>query len=213
MQDDSDQMPSHVMAEYQYAPFQQNHRCIRLLRLLPSKDNTEILRCDLFEYALFQGDSRGHLYEALLYVWGGDEKPQVLYISNDSKDLRGLAITKNLYMALSSLRNHKLPLVIWVDAVCINQTDAAEKENQIRLMPAIYAKASRVVAWLGEAADDSDLVLELIRTTAAMSAEASRYEPGPKKYLTSETLEHALQLLLQRPWFSRVWVRNHSLFN
>ena len=48
----------------------------------------------------------------------------------------------------------------WTDGICINQANEKEKEDQIALMAEIYAKASRVVVWLGEAKDDSDRALE-----------------------------------------------------
>ncbi|KAF2744694.1 hypothetical protein M011DRAFT_506136 [Sporormia fimetaria CBS 119925] len=40
-------------------------------------------------------------------------------------------------------------LAIWVDAVCINQTDMHEKELQIQLMRDIYSGAEEVIVWLG----------------------------------------------------------------
>ncbi|OQV07916.1 hypothetical protein CLAIMM_12270 [Cladophialophora immunda] len=39
---------------------------------------------------------------------------------------------------------------IWVDAICINQDDEAEKSRQIRLMSAIYRGATEVFIWLGD---------------------------------------------------------------
>ncbi|KAI0839750.1 heterokaryon incompatibility protein-domain-containing protein [Hypoxylon sp. FL0890] len=50
---------------------------------------------------------------------------------------------------------------IWIDAICINQQDRAEKENQVKLMDKIYANATTVKVWLGEA-------------SAAYSADSSR---------------------------------------
>jgi hypothetical protein len=50
-----------------------------------------------------------------------------------------------------------------VDAVCINQTNGTEKEQQILLMAKIYGQANRVIVWLGEAAHNSDQALEDIR--------------------------------------------------
>ncbi|KAI1211256.1 heterokaryon incompatibility protein-domain-containing protein [Annulohypoxylon truncatum] len=42
---------------------------------------------------------------------------------------------------------------IWIDALCINQEDMAEKENQVKRMHEIYADAVTVKIWLGEAND------------------------------------------------------------
>ncbi|KAL5360753.1 heterokaryon incompatibility protein-domain-containing protein [Aspergillus floccosus] len=56
--------------------------------------------------------------------------------------------------------------MLWIDAVCINQADIPEKENQIQLMRMIYGYAGNVVVWLGEEADKSDDALKFIRLMA-----------------------------------------------
>lgn len=38
---------------------------------------------------------------------------------------------------------------MWIDAICINQTDLDEKGYQVELMGDIYSKASHVLIWLG----------------------------------------------------------------
>ena len=55
----------------------------------------------------------------------------------------------NLYLALLHLRSRILPLALWVDAICINQKDTAERNAQVALMSFIYMRAMKVVAWLG----------------------------------------------------------------
>jgi hypothetical protein len=124
---------------------------IRLLRLLPSEDDPKNLRCELFEHPLRKSDKPSYPYEALSYVWGSEEKPKSITVDNQN-----LHITQNLYTVLLRLQDHSCPRVIWVDAICINQGNNREKEDQIPLMAEIYAKSSRVVVWLGEAEDDSD---------------------------------------------------------
>jgi len=87
---------------------------------------------------------------------------------------------------------------MWVDAICINQVDQKEKEDQIPLMAEIYAKARRVVVWLGEAGGDSDQALEEIRRAGEKSA----------SLLGAESSKEAIRQLLERPWFQRIWVWN-----
>jgi hypothetical protein len=45
---------------------------------------------------------------------------------------------------------------LWIDAICIDQANLSERTHQVRLMADIYGKASRVVAWLGPAYEQSD---------------------------------------------------------
>jgi hypothetical protein len=88
---------------------------------------------------------------------------------------------------------------MWVDAVCIDQENDQEKEHQIQLMAKIYGQASRVIVWLGEAADDSD---QAVRVAGGKK---------PTNSLNNKTIQHAVLALLQRPWFRRIWVRKQTL--
>ncbi|KAF7958399.1 hypothetical protein EAE96_001948 [Botrytis aclada] len=169
---------------------------IRLLSLMPNRDETAALQGQLHNYSLQESDKESHLYEALSYVWGGfDDPPYCIYINGDS-----LFITANLYAALLRLRNHTLERVIWVDALCINQQDDQEKGLQIQLMPRIYGQATLVIVYLGEAADDSDLALESIRVAADDENEK------PRNPLASKRNQESILGLLERPWFQRMWV-------
>ncbi|KAK3950876.1 hypothetical protein QBC32DRAFT_345471, partial [Pseudoneurospora amorphoporcata] len=59
-------------------------------------------------------------------------------------------------------------------------------------MAKIYAKANRVIVWLGEEAAGSDPALEDVR----IAAERSTRRLGNKA---------GILILLQRPWFRRIW--------
>jgi hypothetical protein len=158
---------------------------------MPHRDKNADIQCELFEYTL-QSSCETHLYEALSYVWGNAENKLPIYISGSRFD-----VTINLHSALSQLRNHSIERVLWIDAVCIDQENQAEKEHQIQSMAKIYGQANRVVVWLGEAADDSDLVIEEIRSADIKNSTA---------VLDRDGLESAGLALLERPWFQRIWV-------
>ncbi|TGO16027.1 hypothetical protein BTUL_0033g00650 [Botrytis tulipae] len=169
---------------------------IRLLSLVPSRNETAALQGQLHNYSLQESDKETHLYEALSYVWGGfDDPPHCIYINGDS-----LSITANLHVALLRLRNHNLERVIWVDALCINQQDDREKGLQIQLMPRIYGQAAQAIVYFGEAADDSDMALESIR----VAADDENEKPGNS--LASKRNQESILSLLKRPWFQRIWV-------
>jgi hypothetical protein len=89
----------------------------------------------------------------------------------------------NLKSALKELRAQRL-LLLWVDALCINQTDLLERGLQVMRMGLIYSRAAEVVVWLGEEADDSAIAMSEIAST------------GPKNHLES----------LEWPWRSQPWV-------
>jgi hypothetical protein len=191
------------MYEYRYSPLSPKPNATRLLRLQPSKGEPENIKCELFEYTLRDSDAVNHPYEALSYVWGDGTKPKSITISDDQKRHGTLPVTENLYAALLRLRDHELPRTIWVDAICINQAEEDEnheKERQIQFMAGIYAKASRVIVWLGEA--DCDQALEAIRLAAE----------NPQRISKPRQLEEqAIRQLLKNEWFRRIWVRNHEI--
>lgn len=54
-------------------------------------------------------------------------------------------------------------VVIWVDAVSINQNDADEKHRQITLMGQIYVSANDVFVWLGDGNRTCDQGMECLR--------------------------------------------------
>ncbi|PQE30874.1 hypothetical protein CJF32_00011334 [Rutstroemia sp. NJR-2017a WRK4] len=184
------------MSQYQYPPLSLGPDSVRLLRLLPHEDKNAPIQCQLFDYSLQEPGKRTHLYDALSYVWGDSKNPRSIYIGEHN-----LPVTENLHAALSHLRNFSLERIVWVDAICIDQKNTKEKEQQIQIMTTIYSQANRVLVWLGEAADNSDQALEEIRA-AGGNATIS---------LSNETIQSAVLALLQRNWFQRIWVRKRHL--
>ncbi|KAK3384702.1 heterokaryon incompatibility protein-domain-containing protein [Lasiosphaeria ovina] len=123
-----------------YAPLDAMRREIRLLSLCPGT-NTEPLRCSLSVVSLDHVQS----YEALSYVWGpADPHTQVVL------DGKPFPVTQNLHAVLRRLRRIDESRTLWVDAICINQVDTAEKSVQVALMSAIYSNATGALLWLGE---------------------------------------------------------------
>jgi hypothetical protein len=188
------------MSRYSYSPLPSGSDSIRLLRLKPHKDKAADIQCELFEYSL-QDSCVTHLYEALSYVWGNPGETLPILIHGHSFN-----VTINLRAALSRLRNHSMERIVWVDAICIDQTNQKEKEYQIQFMAKIYSQANRVIVWLGEAEDDSDKALEAIRVAPGNNI---RVAPGKKSTNFSDNTmsPDAILALLQRPWFRRIWVR------
>jgi Heterokaryon incompatibility protein (HET) len=65
-----------------------------------------------------------------------------------------LLVRQNLLCALRALRMD-IAQALWIDALCINQTDGVEKAHQVATMGSIYRRASEVVAYLGEDKENS----------------------------------------------------------
>jgi hypothetical protein len=201
---------------YCYSPLPPGEDIIRLLRLMPARDMAAALHCELFHYSLKSGQGT-HLYEALSYVWGDPIKTKTIFVGEES-----LNVTSNLHSALLHLRNHVMERILWIDAICINQGNTEEKENQIQYMAKIYDQAKCVVVWLGEDADDGQQALEDIRAAAEDESPIicpDTLFPGPSREESSYTMDSIPQeefedihkakrlvALFYRPWFQRVWV-------
>ncbi|TRX93625.1 hypothetical protein FHL15_005597 [Xylaria flabelliformis] len=113
---------------------------IRVLSIQPGLEESP-LECQLEERNL-ESDV---IEEALSYVWGEPILDKAIDV--DGKSFR---VTANLYNILRSLRCQDVPRKIWIDAICINQSDLDEKGHQVRLMKRIYSKAQKTTIWLGD---------------------------------------------------------------
>ncbi|KAH8893202.1 hypothetical protein GQ53DRAFT_592027, partial [Thozetella sp. PMI_491] len=164
---------------------------IRLLRLLPHSDKHSYVECQLITCSLLDSAS-SHPFEALSYRWGSENDQKPICI-----DGYELSVNGNLHAALSHLQDRFIERIIWIDAICINQNDRVEKGHQVQSMARIYAKASRVIVWLGEAMGDGDQALEMIRKAAE-----ERYTESS----TNRLNQQSILTLLKREWFQRIWV-------
>jgi hypothetical protein len=130
--------------KFEYESLDDNSSAFRLLILSPGTGNSP-LDCTLIE------DSREVFtfsYEALSYTWGDSSTLQHIRLNN------GLFFIKpNLYVALQHLRLADTERILWVDAICINQSCPLEKTQQVSMMRNIYQAAKRVLVWLGEGSE------------------------------------------------------------
>ena len=141
---------------YAEAPIVKGKREIRILCLAPGVDNAP-LQGRLMVESLDYNDLH---YTALSYTWGGSVGAgNVVYF-----DGVPLNITENLQSALRHFRDPVRWKNIWIDAICINQSDNSEKAYQVALMGDIYRNATRTWVWLGEGDSDSDIAMEVVRS-------------------------------------------------
>ncbi|KAM7184263.1 Heterokaryon incompatibility protein (HET) domain containing protein [Rhypophila sp. PSN 637] len=103
------------------------------------------------------GDSPPPQYTALSYVWGNPGETIPILVN----DVEFLA-TKNLVAAWTELRPEDGdPMTLWIDTVCINQSDNDEKTGQIQLMKQIYEASFLTIVWLDDDADGSEAVMKM----------------------------------------------------
>ena len=161
-------------------------------------------------------------YEALSYVWGSTDNQKPIFIDGEPDDSNVIMVTENLDIALRHLRNPSTTRTLWVDAVCIDQSNDAEKSTQVAFMGNVFARALRVIVWLGPEGDDSNRAMELLdyigrrfevnyKDFSITPSELERNEPSLSSMNTPLPIsirdQTLILLLFRRPWFSRLWVR------
>ncbi|KAH7351439.1 heterokaryon incompatibility protein-domain-containing protein, partial [Pyrenochaeta sp. MPI-SDFR-AT-0127] len=144
---------------------------IRLLDLKYGKQD-ENVQFSIQKYPL----SAAPDYIALSYTWGNTKDTVPVLCEGKT-----IFITRSLREALLHLRDrrkalvrHTLPnrsvtrpLYLWVDAICIRQSDTKEKSYQVGRMALIYQQACKVIVWLGPADKSSDTTMDYVNTLGA----------------------------------------------
>ncbi|KAK8101514.1 hypothetical protein PG999_011888 [Apiospora kogelbergensis] len=166
-------------------------------------------------------------YEALSYAWGNLADTVELTCNS----IR-VPVTVNLEGALRHLRSPTNIRVLWVDALCIDQSDSAERSDQIRLMKSTFSEARRVLVWLGPSTPDTEAAFKLInrvvrtyvhrhfwRLENVLLPESSPLAQNHFDFSPSERFARVskwdlspLIRLLQLPWFTRLWVFQEVAF-
>ncbi|KAH7092463.1 heterokaryon incompatibility protein-domain-containing protein [Paraphoma chrysanthemicola] len=160
---------------------------IRLLKI-EGKDVGDAILCTMDCYNL-QAKLKPD-FIALSYFWGGTDKTHEI-----SVDGQPFYITANLHQALSALRKPEKCILVWVDAVCINQQVLQERDYQVSQMTKIYSDAKEVIAWLGGGSEASNRAMELVNLGID---DLSKQEPS--------RLRSDLDDIFSRDYWCRVWV-------
>jgi len=206
---------------YKYGPFPDGPS-IRILTILPGEWDQKIeVRLRTVPFVPDSPDDIPE-YQALSYVWGSEDHPVNItiftYPQDHTKGDGNMSVTRNLECALRHLRYPDKSREMWIDALCIDQLNLAEKGPQVAMMGSIYQHAKSVVVWLGPEENDSDRAMEIVSFLGQQvhtTAHDAWIEPapdagGPNIGGTGPNGPadfEALVNLFSREWFRRLWVR------
>jgi hypothetical protein len=92
--------------------------------------------------------------------------------------------------------------------VCIDQNNLVEKAAQVRQMLPIFARAEKVIAWLGESNEAVDHVLDQAKglTSSGRITNTSDITPKTAQH-ADEYQEDVVRGILSRSYWRRTWVR------
>jgi hypothetical protein len=183
----------HQMSPYRYQALEHSDS-IRLLVLHPASDAATPIHCSLNHVRL----SDQPKYEAVSYTWGDSTELYAISVDDTSE----VEVRINCFNMMRHLRRTSHNRIVWIDAICIDQTNLPERSAQVKMMFEVYSDASSVVIYLGEETPGSRLVFEELVQAEQEHARVGGYWNLPA--LSHEVVEE-LDALIQRPWFQRVW--------
>jgi hypothetical protein len=180
----------------QYRRLPEDH--IRLLDIRDARIDTDVLTgFKLITVPM----STAPGYKAISYCWGSTDLCTGILMSTRLHGKQVYRVTENLATCLHSLitsnwSDHKKPDYVWIDQICINQEDVAERNAQVRRMADIYSTATGVVVWLGQ------------QTSFDMAGSHFEMWPDPEFQWRGATLLSWVEkwAIFGRPWFFRQWV-------
>jgi Heterokaryon incompatibility protein (HET) len=178
---------------------------LRLVHVLPAKgQNDSVIECHLKTVV-----ENTRSYMALSYTWGSSMDMREISLNG-----KPFLVRENLFEFLdwyrspdrliassqASMTHLGLPGLhwstlaasgsIWIDAVCINQGDVREKNEQVRRMGNIYQNALAVIVWLGPASENSQQAMRFLA-----SRHIGTYEDG-----------FCVRELFNREYWKRIWI-------
>ncbi|EXJ62883.1 hypothetical protein A1O7_03325 [Cladophialophora yegresii CBS 114405] len=188
--------------QYMHVPLS-SPRHIRLVVLLPAENHAAPLNFCIVETTLDQPLP----YAALSYSWDAPAGSTKLDCGNGV-----LPVTPNCEAALRYLRGKTYSRLMWIDSICIDQTEDAigERNHQVSFMGEIFKKADTVIIWLGEMDDDTRIAMLAVENVIN---QPQRFESSAELKLRLRALstgitsaaEDPFRPISRRSWFYRIW--------
>ena len=160
-------------------------------------------------------------YDAISYVWGTDEPSHEIVINGQKATIR-----TNLHSALLRFRrsperngsqqtsDRNLQRRLWADAICINQADIFERNQQVQSMKLIFAQARSVLIWLRESVKSDRLAFDVFKIAQGIFGSRVRITKDEVKRFGRVASSHRFQRntwtavgdIFKCTWFKRIWV-------
>jgi hypothetical protein len=181
---------------FQYDKLNSNHS-IRVLELHPRPLDAAgadwLPTCSITQISLQEQRQRQILYTAISYTWGTRPDVSRIYING-----RPLVVRNNVSAMLKWLAKTDQSRTLWIDSICINQDDVHERNNQVRLMGDIYARANYVISWLSP---DEGMLPYTLTLLSRIARKASNYDLHERK-----DIQHLIQKFFKHAYWTRRWI-------
>jgi hypothetical protein len=185
---------------YKHQPLDFNKHQIRLLKLRDSSERTMDYRLETFDF------ESAPSYVALSYTWGEEHPTGPISIDGKAFEIR-----INL---LNFLTTYQTDEYLWIDQICIDQSNSEERNNQVRLMWKIYTKCDCVLVWLR---DESTCIPSTRQAALDFNNGVESYlERGYREDSSSDNkraFNRPTLSLLHNSYFDRLWIVQELLLN
>ncbi|KAM0693179.1 hypothetical protein Q7P36_006432 [Cladosporium allicinum] len=180
-------------------------RYVRALRI--SGPNEELYFETCIRRSQYDEGQKRHLdgfsYSAISYAWDDPTPTRKLIVDGEER-----MVAENLWHFLHleySEYDYGLDGWLWIDALCIDQSDARERTHQVGIMSEIFGRTDNVISWLGPAYDNSDHAMHAIAISHYSNPFTGR---RTSKYpvLTQADMAQAICSLCERSYWKRLWV-------
>ncbi|KAF6829731.1 hypothetical protein CMUS01_08047 [Colletotrichum musicola] len=187
---------SRIVPAFRHQHLKKGHGSIRVLRLRAQPPDTGYsIQCDLIQATL---DSPPR-YRTVSHRWGSPgEEPRTIMVNGAP-----FPVSQSIYQLLENLRSSRRSHLLWIDSVCIDQSNAREKSRQVGMMRRIYEEAESTIAWLGNApgaAKAMGLAKELLLDESMNAEGFAQLTRDPNSGWAE------LRTLLSNDWFNRIWI-------
>lgn len=182
---------------YRYFPLEAGADEIRLLEILPGSGPARITG-RLVKASL----NTSLIYDALSYTWGDPSITTTVILDGD----QNFSVTTNLEQALQDLRLEDEIRTIWVDALCIDQKNLAERSQQVSIMRTIHSKAALVRVWI-------NLEVDMLTPAFAQLSnfDSAAYSHAADGLGNDPGLWSPLEPLFSHRYWTRIWVQQELL--
>jgi hypothetical protein len=146
---------------FPYMALDSNLKEIRVLQVAPGA-GLDIITCTLKHISLL-GDQIP-CYETISYCWGLTRNESIMQLNGSL-----ISVPSSSEAAVRRMRLIDKPRVLWIDAICIDQSSQSEKSEQVALMSTVYTMGYQNLIYLGE--DDTGFADRACRTMHSLIPE------------------------------------------
>lgn len=187
-----DNFDVHSLPTYEYEPLDRAQNQIRLLSLLPVPE--EPITCRLYDVNL---SPQVKSFDVLSYASNLSGLHSTIEINE-----KCLVIPAELGIALQHLRLEHRRRLIWVDTICVDESNIEERNDPLRHLETNHTSVRSLLVWLGESSDSSKEFFKLMRRYEGAVSEDEEREIEPKALVN---FHETLKDLMNHPWWIEIW--------